>query len=76
MKECQDIVRRHEAAALEEYVDDGAFRLLVSEMLDTKVSVFVLLCQLLRQYLYFYTSVFLRRSMWMIVPSVACERDA
>jgi ankyrin repeat protein len=29
-------VKRHEAAALQEYVDDGTFRALVSEMLDAK----------------------------------------
>ena len=36
VKQCEDVVKRHEAAALEEYVDDGAFRALVGEMLDTK----------------------------------------
>jgi ankyrin repeat protein len=36
VKQCEDVVKRHEAAALQEYVDDGAFRALVSEMLDAK----------------------------------------
>jgi hypothetical protein len=30
------VMKRHEAKAVEEYVDDGAFRALVGEMLDTK----------------------------------------
>ncbi len=34
--QCEDVVKRHEAATLEEYVDDCAFRALVSEMLDIK----------------------------------------
>ena len=36
VEQCEEIVKRHEAAPLEEYVDDGAFRSLVSEMLDAK----------------------------------------
>ena len=36
MKQCEDVVKRHEAATLEEYVDDSTFRALVGEMLDTK----------------------------------------
>jgi ankyrin repeat protein len=36
VKQCEDVVKRHEAAALQEYVDDGTFRALVSEMLDAK----------------------------------------
>jgi hypothetical protein len=36
VKQCEDVVKRHEAATLKEYVDDGAFRALVGEMLDTK----------------------------------------
>jgi len=37
VKQCEDVVKRHEAAAFwEEYVNDGTFRALVSEMLDAK----------------------------------------
>ncbi len=36
VKQCEEIVTRHEAVATEEYVDDGTFRALVSEMLDAK----------------------------------------
>jgi ankyrin repeat protein len=36
VKQCEDVVKRHEAATLQEYVDDGTFRALVGEMLDTK----------------------------------------
>ncbi len=36
VKQCEDVVKRHEAATLQEYVDDGSFRALVGEMLDTK----------------------------------------
>ena len=36
VKQCEDVVKRHEAAKLEEYVDDGTFRALVGEMLDAK----------------------------------------
>jgi hypothetical protein len=36
VEQCADVVRRHEAMAVEDYVDDGMFRSLVSEMLDTK----------------------------------------
>jgi hypothetical protein len=36
VKQCEDVVKRHEAAALHEYVDDRTFRALVSEMLDAK----------------------------------------
>jgi hypothetical protein len=34
--QCESVVQRHEAAGLEDYVDDGTFRALVGEMLDTK----------------------------------------
>jgi hypothetical protein len=36
VEQCEEIVKRHEAADVAEYVDDGAFRSLVSEMLDAK----------------------------------------
>jgi hypothetical protein len=36
VKQCEDVVKRHEEATLEEYVDDGTFRALVGEMLDAK----------------------------------------
>jgi ankyrin repeat protein len=36
VKQCEDVVKRHEVTALQEYVDDGTFRALVSEMLDAK----------------------------------------
>jgi hypothetical protein len=36
VKQCEDVVKRHEVATLEEYVDDGTFRALVGEMLDAK----------------------------------------
>ena len=36
VEQCEEIVKRHEAADVAEYVDDGAFRSLVNEMLDTK----------------------------------------
>jgi hypothetical protein len=36
VEQCRAVVMRHEATAVEEYVDDGAFRALVGEMLDTK----------------------------------------
>ncbi len=36
VKQCEDVVKRHEAVNFQEYVDDGVFRALVSEMLDTK----------------------------------------
>jgi ankyrin repeat protein len=36
VKQCEDVVKRHEAATLQEYVDDGTFRALVGEMLDAK----------------------------------------
>ena len=36
VEQCGAVVKRHEATAVEEYVDDGAFRALVGEMLDTK----------------------------------------
>jgi ankyrin repeat protein len=36
VKQCEDVVRRHEAATLGEYVDDGTFRALVGEVLDAK----------------------------------------
>jgi ankyrin repeat protein len=36
VKQCEDVVKRHEAAPLEEYVNDCTFRALVGEMLDTK----------------------------------------
>jgi hypothetical protein len=36
VKQCEAVVQRHEAADVNEYVDDSSFRLLVSEMLDTK----------------------------------------
>jgi ankyrin repeat protein len=36
VKQCEDVVKRHEAAALEDYVEDGSFRALMGEMLDTK----------------------------------------
>jgi hypothetical protein len=36
VKQCEAVVQRHEAADVNEYVDDSAFRVLVSEMLDTK----------------------------------------
>jgi hypothetical protein len=36
VEQCRAVVKRHEAMAVEEYVDDGAFRALVGEMLDTK----------------------------------------
>ena len=36
VKQCEDVVKRHEVAMTGEYLDDGAFRALVGEMLDTK----------------------------------------
>ena len=36
VEQCEEIVKQHEAADVAEYVDDGAFRSLVNEMLDTK----------------------------------------
>jgi hypothetical protein len=36
MKQCEDVLKRHEAASLMEYVNDGTFRALVNEILDTK----------------------------------------
>jgi hypothetical protein len=36
VEQCADVVRRHEATAVEDYVDDAFFRALVSEMLDAK----------------------------------------
>jgi hypothetical protein len=36
LEQCAAVVKRHEAAGVEDYVDDGAFRALASEMLDTK----------------------------------------
>jgi ankyrin repeat protein len=36
VKQCEDVVKRHEAATLQEYVEDGTFRALVGEMLDAK----------------------------------------
>jgi hypothetical protein len=36
VQQCCAVVRRHEAMAAEEYVDDGVFRSLVCEALDTK----------------------------------------
>jgi hypothetical protein len=34
--QCQNVVERHKAATSEDYVDDGTFRALVGEILDTK----------------------------------------
>jgi hypothetical protein len=34
--QCSNVVKRHEAASLDDYVDDSAFRALVSEILDAK----------------------------------------
>jgi hypothetical protein len=36
VEQCSLVVKRHEAADVEEYVDDGVFRAMVCEMLDTK----------------------------------------
>jgi ankyrin repeat protein len=36
VKQCTTVVKRHEDAGAEEYVDDGVFRSLVNEMLETK----------------------------------------
>ncbi len=36
VEECKDVVRRHEAAALKEFVNDAQYRMLVSEILDSK----------------------------------------
>jgi hypothetical protein len=36
VEQCECVVKRHESATLQEYVDDGTFRALVGEMLDTK----------------------------------------
>jgi ankyrin repeat protein len=36
IQQCDAVVRRHEALAVEDYVDDGMFRSLVNEMLNTK----------------------------------------
>jgi len=36
VEQCAVVVRRHEEMVVQQYVDDGVFRALVSEMLDTK----------------------------------------
>ncbi len=36
VQQCEDVVKRHEATALEEYIDDVTFRALVGDMLDAK----------------------------------------
>jgi ankyrin repeat protein len=36
MEQCDAVVERHKATGVEEFVDDGVFRALVSEVLDTK----------------------------------------
>jgi hypothetical protein len=36
VEQCDAVLKRHRETGMEEYVDDGVFRGLVSEMLDTK----------------------------------------
>jgi ankyrin repeat protein len=36
VNQCEAVVKRHQEVVVEDYVDDGVFRALVSEMLDTK----------------------------------------
>ncbi len=37
VSQCEAVVNRHDRTRVEEYVDDGSFRMLVSEMLDVKL---------------------------------------